>query len=230
MIRRMADATLSVPVTNIVNKKRGKPRSEVGMFDVPDHYTTVVLKERFEKHKEYISSTLETKKATGINFRLPNMPEDISENIAKFIIQNHVGDKSSKWTKGICSKGQKISGDLISEKEGTQEVKWFASDGPSSFGPKEKWNVIYFLDGRNWLDDKFILWRVPLSNDSAEWKSLKVNKNQTYEEQSGMGRRPRNNWDDIKEQIGSYATLVFEGKFDEIFIPREETLIYPRSA
>ena len=46
MIRRMADATLSVPITNIINKKKGKPRSEVGIFDVPDAYTTVVLKER----------------------------------------------------------------------------------------------------------------------------------------------------------------------------------------
>jgi len=187
----------------------------------PDLYTEEILRGEFQTHKEYVLKRKQTKEKTGLDIRMPNMPEDISENITKFIIHHHVGDISSKWTKGIKGKGPKITGDLISDMEHTQEVKCFTSDGPPSFGPKENWDVIYFLDARDWLNERFVLWRVPLKNVSAEWRSVKMNKDQTHEEQSEEGRRPRITWESLYPQIKEHAGKVFEGTFDEIFMPKE---------
>lgn len=187
---------------------------------MPDLYTEEVLRGEFQTHKEYVLKRKQTKEITGLNIRMPNMPEDISENITKFIIHHCVGDTTSKWTKGIKGKGPKITGDLVSEIEGTQEVKCFTSDGPPSFGPKENWDVIYFLDAREWLTERFVLWRVPLKNVSAEWRAVKINKDQTQEEQSEEGRRPRITWESLRPQLGEHAVEVFNGTFDEIFTPK----------
>jgi len=157
------------------------------------------------------------------------MPEDISENMVKFIIRLRLGDATSNWPKSsTCTK--KLSGDLVSLREGVQEVKCFTSDGPLSFGPKEAWNVIYFLDARNWLDNKYVLWRVNLSNTSNEWKNIKVNETQTIADQSAQGRRPRNSWEGIKNSLSKidpedeykYYAKVFEGSFEDIFTKVEE--------
>jgi hypothetical protein len=43
-------------------------------------------------------------------------------------------------------------------KRGFQECKCFTSDGPLSFTPSSNWDVIYFLDARDWLNDNFILY------------------------------------------------------------------------
>ena len=181
-----------------------------------DTYTAEVLKESFLQHKNYVIGRKATIAKTGLPIRLPNMPEDISENIVKFLIHRN-GDKTSKWTKSVIRKGQKITGDLVSEKEGTQECKCFTSDGPASFGPEEGWNVIYFLDATHWLEDKFVLWRIPLSNTSKEWKALKMNKSQTHEDQAAQGRRPRISWEGLKPQIEGFCEKIYEGTFDGIF-------------
>ncbi len=185
-----------------------------------DTYTAEILRSRFAQHKTYVQQTKNILTSTGLPIRLPNMPEDISENIVKFVLHNHPGvykDTTSKWTKSIMKRGQKISGDLVSDKEKTQECKCFTSDGPPSFGPTENWNVIYFLDARHWLDDKFVLWRVPLANTSAEWKAIKMNKSQTHEDQSAEGRRPRITWDSLHPQIKDHCQCIFDGTFEQIF-------------
>lgn len=180
-----------------------------------DDYTESVLRECLSVHKDYVLKRKEIKARTGLDIRLANMPEDISENISKFIIRFHVGDVTSQWTKAIKGK----AGDLTSCVEKTQEVKCFTSDGPPSFGPNEKWDVIYFLDARKWLEDRFVLWRVPLSNASAEWKAIKMSKTQTAEDQNEQGRRPRITWDSLYPQIKDYTTKIFEGSFEDIFRP-----------
>lgn len=180
-----------------------------------DRYTMDILRDEFRTHKQYVLQRMKTRDATGINIRMPNMPEDISENIVKFIIHNYVGDRTSIWTKGL--KGKKRAGDLFSAIEGTQEIKCFTSDGPPTFGPTESWDVIYFLDARDWINEHFVLWRIPLTNASVDWKSIKMNKNKTYEDQSIMGRRPRISWKSLLPQVEEHAVEVFNGTFDEIF-------------
>lgn len=189
-----------------------------------DLYTNDLLRERFSQHKSYVEDTVSIRNRMNLNIiRLPNMPEDISENIVKVIIQNKI-NIPSRWTKSNSS-DKKVPGDLFSPVEGTQEVKCFTSDGPLSFGPNEKWNCIYFLDARNWLNDIFIVWRVELSNTSADWQSLKVNKTQTMGNQCAQKRRPRICWDAIKSHLDNinvcHFKKIFEGKFEDIFVKVE---------
>ena len=178
-----------------------------------DTYTKDLLKEQYALHKAYVNGRINTTKKIGVKVRLPSIPEDISENIVKFILHNKVKDTTSRWD---CKKG-----DLQSEKEGKQECKCFTSDGPPSFTPSSDWDVIYFLDARNWLNDKFILYRVLLKRTSSEWKNIKVSKTQTFDDQTKQGRRPRITWESLQPQISSYCNKVYDGTFDDIFNPLE---------
>jgi hypothetical protein len=178
-----------------------------------DTYTKELLKEQYTLHKSYVKGRIDTTKKIGVKVRLPSIPEDISENIVKQIIHNKLHDKTSRWD---CKRG-----DLQSQKEGKQECKCFTSDGPPSFTPSSDWDVIYFLDARNWLNDKFILYRISLKRSSSEWKNIKVSKTQTFEDQAKQGRRPRITWEALYPQIEPYCSKVYEGTFDDIFIPLE---------
>jgi len=175
-----------------------------------DLYTSEILKKQYQYHKEYVILRKTTSTELKIPIRLPCIPEDISENIIKFIIINKLGI-SSKWS-------SEESGDLISVEEGKQECKCFTSDGPLSFTPSSEWDVIYFLDGRDWFNDNFILYKVFLKRSSEEWKNIKVNKTETFYDQSKKGRRPRITWNSLKPQIIDYCSEVFRGNFNEIFI------------
>jgi hypothetical protein len=57
-----------------------------------------------------------------------------------------------------------------------------------------------------------------LTIDSEEWKNIKVNKNQTFEDQTKNGRRPRIGWNSLHPQIEMYCHKVYEGTFESIFI------------
>jgi hypothetical protein len=164
-----------------------------------DTYTKDLLKEQYVLHKAYVNGRIHSTK-NRCKVRLPCIPEDISENIIKFILHNKLKDTTSRWD---CKKG-----DLQSEKEGKQECKCFTSDGPPSFTPSSDWDVIYFLDARNWLNDKFILYRILLKRTSPEWKNIKVSKTQTFEDQTKQGRRPRITGESLHPQISSYLLAI----------------------
>jgi hypothetical protein len=171
-----------------------------------DTYTLDVLKERYVLHRNYIVESKELAKRLGINFRLPSIPEDISENLIKFALRcRH--DPTSSWN-------TKTSGDLLSALEGKQECKCFTSVGPISFTPSSNWDVIYFLDATRWLEDHFILYRVPLQMTSTEWKEIKINKNQTFYAQTQQGRRPRIGWSQLYPQLQAHCEKIAEGSFE----------------
>lgn len=176
-----------------------------------DTYTPELLTEQYRLHKSYVEGRINTTIKVGFKVRLPGLPEDISENIIKYIIHNHLNDRTSRWD---CK-----SGDLQSQTEGKQECKSFTSDGPSSFTPSSDWDVLYFLDARNWLSDRFILYRVPLKRTSDQWQKIKISKTQTFDDQSKQGRRPRIIWDSLKPQIEPYCSKVYDGTFTDIFMP-----------
>jgi len=180
-----------------------------------DKYTAEILRRRFNRYKEDCIDLTDLKKTSGLNIRNQNPPEDITENIAKFIIHNYDNDPSCKWSKGIGLKG-----DLFSSKypESPPEVKAFTSVGPSQFGPKKVFGVLYFLDLRKWIEDQIVLWRVNLTNKSPEIKGIKINKTQTHEEQCAEGRRPRISWDKLYPQISDHCEKIFEGTFEDIFV------------
>ncbi len=175
--------------------------------NMKDTYTEDILKEQYNTHKHYYLVRKESSDRLKIKFRLPCIPEDISENIIKFILHYKRDDTTSSWS---CNKG-----DLESKVEGIQECKCFTSDGPLSFTPSGDWDVIYFLDARKWLEDNFILYRVPLKRTSTEWLNIKVSKTQTFGDQCDQGRRPHISWDALSPQI--HYEKIYEGTFKDIF-------------
>lgn len=172
-----------------------------------DTYTQDVLKEQYNIHRGYVVSRIEASKRLNIRFRLPGIPEDISENMIKMLIKKILKDESCTWNCG---------GDLYSKVENKQECKCFTSLGPISFTPSSGWNVIYFLDATRWLDDKFILYRVPLKYKSDEWQNIKMNKKESFKQQADAGRRPRIGWKSLHPQLGDYAQEIWTGAFSDI--------------
>lgn len=70
------------------------------------------------------------------------------------------------------------------------------------------------------MNDIIILWKVNVTNDSPEWKKLKMNKTETFEEQCIQKRRPHISWDKIYGQIGHLCEKIYEGSFEGIFIKK----------
>jgi hypothetical protein len=149
-----------------------------------------------DKHKEYVSFLIQSK----LKIRLPNFPEHISESIIKFVIHY----------RGDVSTSKMMSGDLNSVTDGKQECKSFMSNGPISFSPTAEWNIIYFLDAREWIKDRYIVFRVNLSNRSEHWKKIKVNRTQTFEAQCIQKRRPRITWKFLYPQIQDFCEKIFD--------------------
>lgn len=104
-----------------------------------DIYTKTILISRLNAYKNYYQSALLHSK-----IRKPNFPEDISENI----IKNFIGE-SCNWDTKV--------GDLFCQNDGKIEVKCFSSDGPISFGANEKWDLLYILDSKDFMNGNFIL-------------------------------------------------------------------------
>jgi hypothetical protein len=180
-----------------------------------DTYTKELVKFQYELHKQYYSGRKTSISSANLTVRMPCIPEDISENLIKFIIHNKLNDPTSSWN---------CKGDLLSQKNGKQECKCFTSDGPLSFTPTSDWDEIYFLDARNWINDKFVLYRISLKRTSPEWNSIKVNKTQTFEDQTKQGRRPRMGWDVLFPQISNFCTAIINiNSLEDIFTPVEVT-------
>jgi len=158
-------------------------------------------------YAEYCKERLKIYSLKKKKCRLPNFPEDISENLVKYIIKYKLGFLPKQ-----CSK----SGDLIYDDKKI-EVKCFASSGPSSFGPTEKWTEIYFLDARDFINENFKLFQIKLSNDDLEWRNIKVSKTQTFFEQCIQKRRPRICFNLIRKQLSKDKVIcIFSGKMVDI--------------
>lgn len=174
-----------------------------------DHYTEDILRRRYTAFRAFYTSGFELK--DELDIRMPNMPEDISENITKFIIRNRLG-LDSQWARHV-----KKPGDLWSHAENVQESKCFMSDGPCSFGPDKVWNVIYFLDLRKWVDDEIAVFRCTLTPQDEAWQCIRMSKTETWKNQVDVGRRPHIGWEILYPQIKDHCTEVYRGSFEDIF-------------
>lgn len=102
------------------------------------------------------------------NIRNHNFPSEISENIVKFVLLKIYGIMPHWNTK---------KGDLVIVIGQTStpiqlEVKGFMSNAPSSFGPKEDWHAIYFVDAQDHLNGNFKVYECRLSNKSPEFRNI----------------------------------------------------------
>jgi hypothetical protein len=210
------DAAVSASVPKTKKTKKTKIEVDLEKLKQPDAYTSDILRRRFRRFKEDHDELCEIKASTGLPIRHQNPPEDITENIAKFVIQNHDNDSSCKWAKSVG-----LNGDLCSEKypiEFPPEVKAFTSDGPLSFGPDKKFGAIYFVNMMDlFKNDNLIVWKANLTSESPEWKQTKMNKAQTFDDQCVQGRRPHISWFSLYPQISEHCVKVYEGTFEGIF-------------
>ena len=99
-------------------------------------------------------------------WRRDNFPSAISENVCKYAIIEKYGLyptwNTDKGDLQLCIPCLQI------------EVKGFMSDGPTSFGPGENWDFIYFVDCKDFVSKKFKVYEVRLSNKSESWRKIKI--------------------------------------------------------
>lgn len=152
-----------------------------------------------------------SKNNSGLTLRRPNFPEEISENIVCHIIKGLRGG-DVRWKKIFGESGD-ISVDGV-----TMEVKCFSSTGPSSFGASERWNKLYFLDATRYREKIFECYVIECNRHSYEWKNMKINNNQTYQDQANEGRRPRITFENITTELSQNDNIkkIFSGTLEEI--------------
>jgi DNA (cytosine-5)-methyltransferase 1 len=126
----------------------------------------------------------------NLRMRKPNFPEIISEKIVEIIFfDSNLSTKSGD----IIINGKRI------------EIKCFSSIGPISFGPKEKWDIIIFVNAINHPEIEVLICN--FSNESKEWNNIKVNKLETYSDQCKQKRRPRIGFKELEKQIKIVSVL-----------------------
>lgn len=135
-----------------------------GLSSLKDGMNFELLVECIKKYNEglyWIENMNKNMKKKKI--RNENFPSHISENIAKFAIckkYNIMPDWDCK-------------GDLVMLNKQI-EVKGFMSTGPLSFGPKEPWDYIYFVDALRTRDNYYKVYEIKLSNLSEEWRDIVI--------------------------------------------------------
>ena len=99
------------------------------------------------------------------------------------------------------------------------EVKGFMSLGPSSFGPKEMWDWIYFVDGIDIRNNNFKVYEIKLSNTSEIFRAIKINKKECYGEIADNNQRGKLRgcfYTIFKPQLGDHCKLIFDGHISKL--------------
>lgn len=182
------------------------------LIHADDKYTIKILNKCLDKYitdlkfNHEINSLVSNKKRRNENF-----PSDISENIVKFVIAHKYG---------IMPCWDTDKGDIVINKKQIfrqVEVKGFMSTGPSSFGPTETWDLLYFVDGQDVINKKFKVYEVKLSNKNENFRNINISKKETYGNIADTGRRPRGCFYTIfKPQLDQYCKLIFDGHISEL--------------
>lgn len=182
---------------NIKTKNEYTEPTSTDIFELLTHFTT------------YCKKRIEIYGKMKIKQRQPNFPEDISENIVKLLMEHN---EKIKVTWNITT------GDLLDMTNNKKiKVKCFSSTGSTSFGPTEKWDYIYFLDAIDFINMNFKCYKVSLSNDHDIWKNIKINKNETYNDQCLQGIRPIITYLLLEKQIPKeYINEIFKGSIEKL--------------
>ena len=139
------------------------------LLRLKDGMTFDYLNECIDKYNEGLlfikkmNEKMNTKKIRNENF-----PSHVSENIAKFAIS-----KKYKVIPDWDCKGDLV---ILSKQ---LEIKGFMSSGPLSFGPKEPWHYIYFVDGLDTMNKQYKVYEIKLSNDSETWRNIIISGKDT---------------------------------------------------
>lgn len=187
-------------------------RFRKSMSKLSDNYTFPILMNCYEHYIAYIdfiksvNEQLSKKKLRNGNF-----PSNISENIVKFAINKYYG---------IMPCWDTDSGDLVLNKGNVFrqiEIKGFMSTGPSSFGPTEKWDILYFVDVIDLQNKKCKVFEINLSNKSDKFRQVKISKKETFGMIADTGRRPRAQFYSVLQpQLLEHCKLIFDGFVSEL--------------
>jgi len=159
-------------------------------------------------HEKMINTILKRKK-----IRLSNFPSHISENIAKFAIYKKYNILPSWDTqKGDLCMQLTSKNQLQLEIKGSIDLE----KGLSTFGPTERWDYIYFVDGKDTLFKYYKVYEIQLSNENILWKNMQISKTETYQDQCYQRRRPRIPFSEIKKQLGSKCQLIFDNNISQL--------------
>jgi hypothetical protein len=176
-----------------------------------DNMTPNLLNYLLKQYIQYII-TIEkiNEKLTKKKCRNPNFPSEVSENICKFAIYR-------KYK--IMPNWDTNTGDLeLLQKK--IEVKGFMSDGPSSFGPTEKWNYIYFVDCRDYKNKNFKVFEIKLANTDLRWRLIRLTKENNYGQIADNNKRGQLRacfYNVFKPQLKEHCKLIFDGSLNELF-------------
>ncbi|MAF20066.1 MAG: restriction endonuclease [Parcubacteria group bacterium] len=119
----------------------------------------------------------------GYKSREPNFPEGLSE-VAFCLFSDSERFVSSKGS------GNSSFDTFNVKKNRAEQIKASSiKEDLTSFGPKSKWDDLYFLDFYNngKLDGSFNVYKIP----TDKIYSVKVNKSQNFKQQQAQDRRPR---------------------------------------
>lgn len=160
--------------------------------------------------EKQINTSLKKKK-----IRYSNFPSHISENIVKFAIakKNNIMPSWDTDKGDLCINNPKCKFKHI-EVKGSIDL---LNGGPSSYGPTENWDEIYFVDAVENNDKIYTIYQVKLSSTSEKWKNITVSKTQTFADQCLLGRRPRLTFKELRSQLGEDCKLFFRGHLSEMF-------------
>jgi hypothetical protein len=179
-----------------------------------DNFDFGMLNTLLDAYIQYINKICELNtKLTDKLIRKNNFPSEISENIVKFYIKKKV----APYTLPIWNTK---AGDL--EHEGNKiEVKGFSSHGPLSFGPKEAWTELYFVDCMDFKEKKFKIYRIPLSNMADHFRNVKLSMTNTYGQVADANKRGQLRgafYDVFHKQLSplGLSTCVFDGPLSEL--------------
>lgn len=145
--------------------------------------------------------------------RMPIFPEYISENIARYVYFQ----KYKRFPKPLNGNNE---GDFIDGKIRC-EVKGGISDGPASFGPSAKWDYLYYVVAKNYLEMRFEVFEIKLSNSSHRWRNIIFYKTtgKTYGDIADANKRGdlRSSFKNIKFQLGNECTCIWDGHINDLF-------------
>lgn len=171
-----------------------------------DRLTYTIVRELLERYIDQLAfiTRINAGLHVGRQIRAPHFPSEISESLVKFCL--------SKRT-GILCDWNVVKGDLCLVDKRI-EVKGFMSDAPMTFGPRENWDWIYFVDCRRYADRWFTVYELRVSNTDARWRAIPVNLRQSFGDQCAEGRRPRLKFDRVLNAFAHSCVKIFDGTID----------------
>lgn len=137
---------------------------------------------------------------TKYTCRLPLFPGDLSEYIALLCCKRKL-----KQIANLSSPGDIICGNK------RIEVKAFLNvNTPISFGPKQQWDSIIFVDATDYMNYNFKVYHLCISNINTKWKNLKINK-MLVKKYNTKSKKIMTNFTYLKKSFKYHMKIIYNG-------------------